>query len=79
MQMHTHVAEFGIACEACHGPGAEHIAFHKSMARDQEVDPIVNPAKLTHERSTEVCGQCHLVSCELRAANSMAFLIHDGK
>jgi len=62
MQMHTHVAEFGIACEACHGPGAEHIAFHKSMARDQEVDPIVNPAKLTHERSTEVCGQCHLVS-----------------
>ena len=62
MQMHTHVAEFGIACEACHGPGAEHIAFHKAMAQDQEVDPIVNPAKLTHERSTEVCGQCHLVS-----------------
>ena len=26
----TNVAEFGISCEACHGPGQEHIAIHRS-------------------------------------------------
>ena len=62
LQMHTHVAEFGIACEACHGPGEEHIAYHKGSKDGGALDSIVNPAKLTHERSSEICGQCHLVS-----------------
>ena len=26
----TQVSEFGISCEACHGPGEEHIAFHRA-------------------------------------------------
>ena len=26
----TKVAEFGISCEACHGPGEKHIAFHRT-------------------------------------------------
>lgn len=58
-------AEFGIACEACHGPGQGHVAYHRA-AHDAsrsgptgEVDPIVNPARLTHERSSHVCARCH--------------------
>ncbi len=62
LQMHTHVAEFGIACEACHGPGEAHIAYHRTQNDSKGDDPIVNPAKLTHQRSSEICGQCHLVS-----------------
>ena len=62
LQMHTHVAEFGIACEACHGPGEAHIAYHRTQNDSKGADPIVNPAKLTHRRSSEICGQCHLVS-----------------
>lgn len=57
----THVAEFGIACEACHGPAAEHVALHRSpktLALSPSAN-IVNPAKLPHDRSAEVCGQCH--------------------
>lgn len=64
--MDTTMAEFGIACEACHGPGAKHVAanqrpLRRLMARgDEEGDPtIVNPARLDHVRSSEVCGQCH--------------------
>ena len=62
--INTQVAELGIACEACHGPGAEHVA-HQTKLRDaaevsSEIDTtIVNPARLAHERSSEVCGQCH--------------------
>lgn len=65
----THVAEFGIACEACHGPAAEHIAIHQdprhrygARGRDDADPTIVHPARLSPQRSSEVCGQCHMVS-----------------
>ncbi len=65
-QFASKAAELGIACEACHGPGAAHVAKHHgpfgrfAVHRSHEPDPsIVNPARLTAERSSEVCGQCH--------------------
>jgi hypothetical protein len=62
----TQVAEFGIACEACHGPAEEHVALNRSpLARylthfgGDTDEAIVQPKKLTHERASYVCGQCH--------------------
>lgn len=57
----TRVAEFGIACEACHGPGEAHARLQRSAAGKQAVpdDPIVNPAHIDHERASEICGACH--------------------
>lgn len=62
----TRFAEMGIACEACHGPGQEHIQrnhnpVRRQVLRDsQQADPtIVHPAKLSNERSLELCGRCH--------------------
>jgi predicted CXXCH cytochrome family protein len=62
----TEVAELGIACEACHGPGDEHIRANRDPLRryrlhlSGEPDPtVVNPARLDHEASSQVCGQCH--------------------
>jgi hypothetical protein len=62
----TLVAEFGIACEACHGPGQAHVAAHRDPAHRYAVrladgrDPtIVDPADLPPDRATMVCGQCH--------------------
>jgi Cytochrome c554 and c-prime len=62
------VTEFGIACEACHGSGAEHIAAYRSPLDRYRAhfgidsDPkIVEPSRLTHRRSAQVCGQCHSV------------------
>ncbi|MEQ9411811.1 MAG: cytochrome c3 family protein [Fuerstiella sp.] len=61
------VAEFGISCEACHGPATEHIRHHQNPVNryrrhfNDSGDPtIVNPARLSHTRSTQVCGQCHI-------------------
>ncbi len=54
-------AELGIACEACHGPGADHVAReHDPFTRWRRVSAsIVNPAKLPPDRASAVCGQCH--------------------
>ncbi|MFT4690174.1 MAG: hypothetical protein ACJASX_000085 [Limisphaerales bacterium] len=61
----TQVSEFGITCEACHGPGSAHVQIHsapdKSSVADL-VDRIVDPANLSHERSSQVCGNCHSVN-----------------
>ncbi|MGB0580800.1 MAG: multiheme c-type cytochrome, partial [Limisphaerales bacterium] len=54
------VSQFGIACEACHGPGEKHIAFHEQKSSGH--DPIVNPSTVSHRRSAQVCGQCHSVN-----------------
>ena len=67
--MDTHLAEFGIACEACHGPGEAHIASHRSPSvryltylGSRSDAKIVNPAQLSHERASHVCAQCHSVN-----------------
>jgi predicted CXXCH cytochrome family protein len=54
-------AELGIACEACHGPGAAHVAReHDPIARWRHVaGDIVDPTKLPPDRASAVCGQCH--------------------
>lgn len=57
----TRVSEFGITCEACHGPGEDHVAFHQTKTDGEQLanDPIVNPLNLPHETRSDMCGQCH--------------------
>ena len=62
----TTAAEFGIACEACHGPAAAHVAANRNPLRRYahyaagRPDPtIVEPTRLDPRRSSQVCGQCH--------------------
>lgn len=69
--MDTRVGEFGIACEACHGPGEAHVRFHSNPLKrySQRIrgaidDPMVQPEELDRERASEVCGQCHAISLE---------------
>jgi len=58
--------ELAIGCERCHGPGREHIEWHRSLGRAEQKtipashDPIVNPAELAPQLRESVCNQCHL-------------------
>jgi len=59
----------GIECEHCHGPGQAHLARYDRLpssnpgtadnnhSTDSE---ILNPGRLSAERSNDVCLQCHL-------------------
>jgi predicted CXXCH cytochrome family protein len=64
--MMSTVAEMGISCEACHGPAEDHIAYYQNPLTRylQHLSPgqpqkILNPARVSAEVSTEICGQCH--------------------
>ena len=65
-EMDSVVAQFGIACEACHGPAEQHIRVNHDPLRRYQYhfaerhDPtIVNPARLSALRASQICGQCH--------------------
>jgi predicted CXXCH cytochrome family protein len=62
----SRVEEHGVACEACHAPGGEHVARNTNPLRRYLLhytgrsDPtIVNPRRLAPLRRTQVCGHCH--------------------
>jgi len=62
------VAEFGIACEACHREGEAHIAANRNPVRrwqfhlTNKADPtIANASRMKGPESALACGQCHSV------------------
>lgn len=62
----SQVADFGIACESCHGPAGPHIAANqlpwRRYAIRGEADPtIVNPERLSARQASHVCGRCHAI------------------
>ena len=65
----SRVSEFGIACEACHGPGQQHVRLNRNPLHryDQHLGgkaqtSIVNPQRLSAQLSSQVCGQCHSIN-----------------
>jgi Cytochrome c554 and c-prime len=46
----------GITCEACHGPGLNHVVAEQT---GQEVGVIFNPSKLSPVDAVDFCGSCH--------------------
>ena len=52
-------ALLGVTCERCHGPGQEHVDYHRLHPGETTASRILNPISLDRELLIEVCTQCH--------------------
>jgi predicted CXXCH cytochrome family protein len=61
----SHVADLGIACEACHGPARDHAGRGWSPVERYRAElgggarDVVDPPRLGPGESAALCGQCH--------------------
>jgi len=49
----------GVSCEACHGPGAKHVALMDEEKMEQGRQAIFNPKRLNPVALVDFCGACH--------------------
>lgn len=49
----------GVTCEVCHGPGREHVDFHRAHPGRTDPHAVVRPAELSRDRKMDLCAQCH--------------------
>jgi Cytochrome c554 and c-prime len=49
----------GVTCEACHGPGAKHVAAMKSGRFAEGLKAVLNPGRMNAVDSVDFCGACH--------------------
>lgn len=61
----------GVTCEACHGPGAKHVAAMKAGRRAEGLAQITNPAKLNPVDSVDFCGACHRTWADVAEAGTV--------
>lgn len=50
---------FGVDCEKCHGPAAQHVAFQKKNPKDTTGKYVLNPAQFTRQQNLDLCASCH--------------------
>jgi hypothetical protein len=58
-QFDPHNSLPGVTCEACHGPGANHLAAMSSGMEEAADKQIFNPGRLGPVESVDFCGACH--------------------
>lgn len=50
---------YGIDCERCHGPAAEHVDFHSQHPEDKSPKFIINLRGLSRQLKLDNCALCH--------------------
>ncbi|MEO7768813.1 MAG: multiheme c-type cytochrome [Ferruginibacter sp.] len=50
---------YGVDCEKCHGPAAEHVAFQSQNPTIKTAQYILNPARLSRQQNLDLCASCH--------------------
>ena len=64
----------GVTCEACHGPGGEHIAA--MQAKKLQDKRIFNPGNLApDELSQDFCGSCHRSAEQVMAVRALRGIV----
>ncbi len=56
----TRLEEWGVGCEACHGPAADHVAWHRKEGTHSLGDPLAKRGLARNrDRIVDGCAQCH--------------------
>jgi hypothetical protein len=65
-QFHPDEAKPGLGCEACHGPGLQHVVLHTAQGDDTRGGDqlVMNPARLSPAESVDFCGACHRTTAD---------------
>jgi nitrate/TMAO reductase-like tetraheme cytochrome c subunit len=50
---------YGVDCEKCHGPAAQHVEYETRHPNDPVAKYIINPASFTRQQTLDLCGLCH--------------------
>ena len=58
----------GVTCEACHGPGRQHVAV-MTRSRTAASTKIMNPRDLDPADSVDFCGACHATFWDVKLAD----------
>lgn len=61
-------AVWGVTCERCHGPGKDHVHYHKQHPNDRTPHGIVHPGEMSRDRLLDLCAQCHDNAIQFRRA-----------
>ncbi len=52
-------AMLGVTCEACHGPGLQHVTAMETSPGQSAAGTMLNPERLSPVDSVDFCGACH--------------------
>jgi hypothetical protein len=55
----------GVQCEACHGPGLDHVNEMMAGQKVRDRPAIFSPASLTPTSSIDFCGACHRTTMDV--------------
>jgi tetratricopeptide (TPR) repeat protein len=58
-QYKRETAILGVTCEVCHGPGKDHVNFHRTHPAARSGQAVVHPGRLPRERLMDLCAHCH--------------------
>lgn len=50
---------YGVDCERCHGPAAQHVAYQEAHPAEKTAKFITSIKSLNRQQQTDLCGICH--------------------
>jgi hypothetical protein len=50
---------YGVDCEKCHGPGAQHVQFQTKNPELKDAKYIINPSHFSRQQKLDLCALCH--------------------
>jgi hypothetical protein len=55
----TNQIMYGIDCERCHGPAADHVSFHQEHPAEKQANYITTYKLLNRQQRLDACALCH--------------------